>query len=163
VNQELFYATSSALCFTLLGFWWVVVQFRHADLTRTRAARSFSLLVSLQFLLPGFISLASLAAGEGSPLWRAVFATAGIAGLLSGLVALRARSRERALGVVGGLAWLTTPVYAVLTVIAMVPDAVRAAGFVPIQVEAFVLTALLLIGVLIAWFLFVEPVPSEPA
>ena len=163
MNQEVFYATSSALCFTLLGFWWVVVQFRHADLTRTRAARAFSLLVSLQFMLPGFVSLASLAAGEGSPLWRMVFATAGIAGLLSGLVALRVRSRERALGVAGGLAWLMAPVYVVLTLIALAPEAVRSAGFVPIQVEAFVLTALLLIGVLIAWFLFVEPVAGEAA
>lgn len=161
MNQELFYATSSALCFTLLGFWWVVVQFRHADLTRTRAARSFSLLVSLQFLLPGFISLASLAAGEGSPLWRVVFAGAGLAGLGSVLIALWNRSRVTSLGVVGRVAWLAAPAYVALTAVALAPDAVRSAGFVPLQVEAFILVALLLIGVLIAWFLFVEPVPGE--
>ena len=161
MNQEVFYATSAALCFTLLGFWWVVVQFRHADLTSTRGARAFSLLVSLQFILPGFISLASLAAGEDSPLWRLVFATAGVCGLLAGMVALRLRGRERALGLVGGLTWLTAPAYIVLTLIPLRPDVLRNAGFVPIQVEAFVLIALLLIGVLIAWFLFVEPAAAD--
>jgi hypothetical protein len=48
-----------------------------------------------------------------------------------------------------------------LTAVALLPDLVRKAGFVPIQVEAFILVALLLIGVLIAWFLFVEPVHGE--
>ena len=28
-----FYATTSAVSFTLLGFWWVVVQFRHDEMT----------------------------------------------------------------------------------------------------------------------------------
>ncbi len=41
------------------------------------------------------------------------------------------------------------------------PDLVRNAGFVPLQVEAFVLVGLLLVGVLVAWFLFVEPAPAD--
>ena len=32
-----FYATTSAVSFTLLGFWWVVVQFRHEEMTRDPA------------------------------------------------------------------------------------------------------------------------------
>jgi hypothetical protein len=158
MNQEVFYATSAALCFTLLGFWWVVVQFRHGDLTRTRAARMFALFVSLQFMLPGFISLASLAAGEG-PLWRFVFVTAGVAGVLSVVAASIGRAGMPRLVVY--LSWLAAPAYVVLTLIAISPEAVRNAGFVPLQVEAFVLTALLLIGVLVAWFLFVEPSSAE--
>lgn len=158
MNQEVFYATAAALCFTLLGFWWVVVQFRHGDLTRTRSTRTFALLVSLQFMLPGFISLASLAAGDG-PLWRLVFATAGVAGLASVIAAVR--SGAGPLGLVSRIAWLAAPAYVLLTVIAVLPEAVRSAGFVPLQVEAFILVALLLIGVLIAWFLFVEPAPAD--
>ena len=158
MNQETFYATSSALCFTLLGFWWVVVQFRHGALTRTRAARLFALFVSLQFMLPGFVSLASLAAGEG-PFWRLVFVTAGVAGLASAIAAWLARSDMP--GTVVVLALLSAPLYLILTAIAVSPDLVRNAGFVPLQVEAFVLIGLLLIGVLVAWFLFIEPVPGE--
>ena len=158
MNQEVFYATAAALCFTLLGFWWVVVQFRHGDLTRTRSTRTFALLVSLQFMLPGFISLASLAAGDG-PLWRLVFATAGVAGLASVIAAVRSGSGAR--GLVSRIAWLAAPAYVLLTVIAVLPEAVRSAGFVPLQVEAFILVALLLIGVLIAWFLFVELAPAD--
>ena len=32
-----FYATTSAVSFTLLGFWWVVVQFRHNEMTQDPA------------------------------------------------------------------------------------------------------------------------------
>jgi hypothetical protein len=156
MNQEVFYATAAALCFTLLGFWWVVVQFRHAELTRTPATRAFALLVSLQFMLPGFISLASLAAGEG-PLWRLVFASAGLAGFASVLVAVRRGAGSSALGLVGRIAWFAAPAYALLTAVAIAPEAVRSLGLVPLQVEAFILVALLLLGVLIAWFLFVQP------
>jgi hypothetical protein len=42
MDTTAFYAASSALCFTLLGFWWVVVQFRHAELTRDVASRRFT-------------------------------------------------------------------------------------------------------------------------
>ena len=69
MNQEVFYATSAALCFTLLGFWWVVIQFRHGDLTRTRAARMFALFVSLQFMLPGFVCWRRSLPAR-SPHWR---------------------------------------------------------------------------------------------
>ena len=37
MDTATFYATTSAVSFTLLGFWWVVVQFRHDEMTGTRA------------------------------------------------------------------------------------------------------------------------------
>ena len=30
-NMEAFYQTVATFCFTLLGLWWGVVQFRHSD------------------------------------------------------------------------------------------------------------------------------------
>ena len=53
MDTTTFYAATSALCFTLLGFWWVVVQFRHEELTRDVASRRFIFLVSLHFIVPG--------------------------------------------------------------------------------------------------------------
>jgi len=53
LDTTTFYATSSALCFILLGFWWIVVQFRHAELMRNRRLRRFAFLVSLHFIIPG--------------------------------------------------------------------------------------------------------------
>ena len=88
MNTDTFYAATSALCFTLLGFWWVVVQFRHSEMTATPTARRFAFLVSLYFLLPGLISLAALIAATGV-LWRLAFGAAGIAGILAVLVATR--------------------------------------------------------------------------
>jgi hypothetical protein len=80
MNIDAFYSAASALCFTLLGFWWVVVQFRHAELTHDRGPRRFAFLVSLHFILPGLASLASLLAGTGT-LWRLTFGITGVTGV----------------------------------------------------------------------------------
>ena len=69
MDTTAFYTAASALCFTLLGFWWVVVQFRHEELTGDAASRRFMFLVSLHFIVPGLVSLASLLAiGAGGAL-----------------------------------------------------------------------------------------------
>jgi len=67
MDTTTFYAASSSLFFTLLGFWWVVVQFRHAELTRDAASRRFMFLVSLHFILPRLVSLASLRPATSAP------------------------------------------------------------------------------------------------
>ena len=55
-----FYATTSAVSFTLLGFWWVVVQFRHDEMTQDPGRRRLAFVVSLHFILPGLMSLGAL-------------------------------------------------------------------------------------------------------
>jgi hypothetical protein len=163
MNTDTFYAAASALCFTLLGFWWVVVQFRHTEMTATVAARRFAFIVSLYFLVPGLVSLASLAAGAG-PLWRWVFGAAGIAGILAALAAVRLATAGGTIRMLARWSWAAVPLYAFLIVVALVPNLAREnLALEPLQVEGFLLIAIMFVGVVFAWLLFTEPVGGSDA
>ncbi|MGI8999748.1 MAG: hypothetical protein ACR2GO_08590 [Candidatus Limnocylindria bacterium] len=161
MDTTTFYAAASALCFTLLGFWWVVVQYRHAELTRDAAARRFTFLVSLHFIVPGLVSLASLLATGA--MWRIAFALAGLTGIAATVAGLRAAGSMRSL--LGGMHrafWLGIPIYGLVTAVALAPDVVRTTlGIEPLQVEGLLLLVILLIGILLAWFLFTGSQPSD--
>jgi hypothetical protein len=157
MDTTAFYTASSALCFTLLGFWWVVVQFRHEVLTRDAASRRFMFLVSLHFIVPGLVSLASLLAT--GPMWRVAFGLAGVTGIAAAIAGIRAvRSMPGLLGGITGAVWLGIPIYGLITVIALVPDIVRTSlGLEPLQVEGLLLLVILLLGILVAWSVFTGP------
>jgi hypothetical protein len=163
MNTDTFYAAMSALCFTLLGFWWVVVQFRHAEMTGTVTARRFAFLVSLYFLLPGLISLAAIIAA-GGVIWRLSFAAAGIVGIVAILVATRHTTARGIIRTLARWSWVAIPFYAILTIVAIAPDLARnGLQLEPLQVEGLVLVALMLVGVVFAWLLFTEPMGSSEA
>ena len=163
MNTDPFYAASSAPCFTLLGFWWVVVQFRHAEMTATARARRLAFLVSLYFLLPGLVSLASLLIG-GGPLWRLAFASAGVAGIAAVVIAGRGATDSRTIRMLSRWSWIALPLYALLTMFAFAPGLARSVlGLEPLRVEGYVLVAILFLGVIFAWLLFTEPVSAEAA
>ncbi len=158
MNTDAFYAAASALCFTLLGFWWVVVQFRHAELTSEPGPRTFAFLISLQFILPGLVAMASLLAGGGA-LWRVVFALAGVVGIAAVVVAARVPGAgSGVLRSISRLTWIAVPFYALLVLFAVAPNLARdALTLEPLQVEGYLLMVILLIGILLAWFLFTDP------
>ena len=156
MDTTAFYAAAAALCFTLLGFWWVVVQYRHDFLTTERGMRRFSFLVSLQFILPGLVSLASLL--TSGPLWRVAFAIVAV----TGIAAVVTIVRENSVGPIARLAraaLVTLPVYLAIGLVALVPDIAKVGlGVEPLQVEGLLLVLVVLIGVLLAWELFTDPV-----
>lgn len=163
MDTTAFYAASSGLCFTLLGFWWVVVQFRHADLTRDVASRRFTFFVSLHFIVPGLVSAASLLAT--GPMWRVAFALAGLTGVAAAAAGMRAAAATPALNTgILRAGWLGVPIYGLVTVIALLPDIVRTnLGIEPLQVEGLLLLVILLIGILLAWSLFTGPQATDEA
>jgi hypothetical protein len=166
MDTNAFYSTASGLCFTLLGFWWVVVQFRHDELTSDGPRRRLAFVVSLHFVIPGIMSLASLLAGDNGLLWRIAFAGAGILGLVAVLIVGRqpVPGAAGALGLVQRFEWLVAPLYVVLTAVAIAPDIARSGlGLMPLQVEGYVLTTIVLLGILFAWALFTGPVPRHDA
>jgi hypothetical protein len=166
MDTNAFYSTASGLCFTLLGFWWVVVQFRHDELTSDGPRRRLAFVVSLHFVIPGIMSLASLLAGDNGVLWRIAFAGAGILGVVAVVIVGRQPVPGAAgvLGLVQRFEWLAVPLYVVLTVVAIAPDIARSGlGLMPLQVEGYVLTTLVLLGILFAWALFTGPVPRHDA
>jgi len=158
MNTDTFYAAASALCFTLLGFWWVVVQFRHVELTHAAGPRRFAFLVSLYFVLPGLVSLASLLAGGGI-LWRLSFGLAGIVGIVAVVVGTRqVTATSGTMAALARWSWLAVPLYALLGVIAAFPEIARKGlGLEPLQVEGYILVVILLLGILFAWMLFTDP------
>jgi hypothetical protein len=83
-----FYLSFSAVCFTLLGLWLIVVQTRHAEWRGSPLHRRRAYAVAMHFSLPGLMSLLALVDPESSALWRASFATAAIGGAVA-LLALR--------------------------------------------------------------------------
>ena len=157
-----FYATTSAVSFTLLGFWWVVVQFRHGEMTQDPGRRRLAFVVSLHFILPGLMSLGALLTADAPLIWRLTFATAGIAGMLAVVLASRGIGDPTgAIAMVGRFEWLALPLYLVLTIVAISPDLLKGpTGLAPLQVEGAIMTLLVFLGIVFAWALFTEPQPT---
>jgi len=162
MDTATFYATASALSFTLLGFWWVVVEFRHGELTADPAQRRLAFVISLHFILPGLMSLASLLTGDQPFIWRVTFATAGVLGMVASVMAARGARGPSGTTTFGRWMWLGLPLYALITAVAVRPDLVRSRlSLEPLQVEGLTMTLLVLLGILFAWFLFTEPHASD--
>jgi hypothetical protein len=157
-----FYATTSAVSFTLLGFWWVVVQFRHNEMTQDPGRRRLAFVVSLHFILPGLMSLGALLTADAPLVWRLTFGSAGVAGMIA--VVIGSRGVKDPTGVIAALGrweWLALPLYLVITLVAVSPESVKTAvGLMPLQVEGVVMTLLVGLGILFAWALFTEPQPA---
>jgi hypothetical protein len=166
--MDAFYQTVAAFCFTLLGLWWAVVQFRHAewmnDLRQRRAAYS----VHLSFLVPGIMSLGAMIAGDIKILWRLVFIVACGFGILA-MIFLSVGAPAPKAKPNGGFfirqgRWLTIVLYALIAIVAVQPTLVGAlgAGLKPLQVEGLLLTLLVFVGVSVAWDFLAEPSGSTP-
>src|SRR6266536_590951 len=77
-----FYVSFSAVCFTLLGLWLIVVHTRHAELRGSARHRRRVYGVAMHFSLPGLMSMVAMVDPESSALWRASFAIAAIGGAM---------------------------------------------------------------------------------
>ena len=144
--MDAFYQTVAAFCFTLLGLWWAVVQFRHAewmnDLHQRRAAYS----VHLSFLVPGIMSLGAMIAGDVKILWRLVFIVACAFGILA-MIFLSVGASTGGTKTHGGFfirqgRWLTIALYALIALVAAKPTLAGVFGgtLKPLQVEGLLLT-----------------------
>jgi hypothetical protein len=153
MDVNAFYGILAGLSFTLLGLWWVACQARMSWLL-DRVGRGMAYAVSLHFVLPGAMSLLSLVAPDVPVLWRAAFATAGGSGLIgSGLLAITMRRRSPDIALLRLLQWITLPLYAVVTLVALAPGIVGGIGIglTPLQIEAMTLVLVILLGTQIAW------------
>jgi hypothetical protein len=164
VDVQTFYVTVSAISFTLLGLWWVVVQDRETWRMNVERRR-MAYVVSLHFVLPGVMSVVALLAPDLGILWRITFLTAGLLGLVGAVYVVRTLTDEHDCPrLVRLIEWVAIPVYALIAVVAVIPERVQGLGIglTPLQVEGISLAILLFFGVQAAWVLLVEP-PREPA
>jgi len=149
-----FYISFSAVCFTLLGLWLIVVQTRHAEWRGSPLRRRRAYGVGLHFSLPGLMSLLALINPNSSVLWRTSFAIAAIGG-----AAVLIAVRGPAPGKLGLTAYLSAiALYAVIGILAIAPSIVSGLGVeaTPVRVEAVLLTILVFIGANVAWLLLFE-------
>jgi hypothetical protein len=156
-----FYISFSAVCFTLLGLWLIVVQTRHAEWRRSALSRRRAYGVALQFSLPGLMSLLALVNPASSALWRASFAIVAIGGAVVLIVV-----RGPAVGKLGLTAYIfAIALYALIGILAIAPRIVGGLGLgaTPVRVEAVLLIILVFAGVNVAWLLLFEEAQSEGA
>jgi hypothetical protein len=154
-----FYISFSAVCFTLLGLWLIVVQTRHDEWRGSALARRRAYGVALHFSLPGLMSLLALVNPDSSVLWRTSFAIAAIGGAVV-LIALRGA----AAGKFGLIAYtLAIVLYALIGLLAIAPRILGGLGLdaTPVRVEAVLLTVLVFAGVNVAWLLLFEEAPAD--
>jgi hypothetical protein len=149
-----FYISFSAVCFTLLGLWLIVVQTRHAEWRGSPLRRRRAYGVALHFSLPGLMSLLALVNPSSSALWRTSFAIAAIGGAVV-LIAVRGPAP----GKLGLAAYMSVIVlYALIGILAIAPRIVSGLGLeaTPVRVEAVLLTILVFVGANVAWLLLFE-------
>jgi hypothetical protein len=146
-----FYVAFATVCFTLLGLWIIVVQTRHAEWRQSPVHRRRAYAIALHFSLPGLMSLLSLVDPASTDLWRISFAI--VAG--GGVLAL-ALVRGPAPTGLGAAAYMAAVVlYVLIALVAVAPGMVAEIGVLarPLRVEAVLLTALVFLGVNVAWLL----------
>jgi len=152
-----FYSATCSVSFALLGLWWVVVQFKYDTWLRDPQRRRRAYLIALMFLLPGVMSLASLASVRFSTLWQVGFGVAGLVGLVESIRAVRLMPDADATAKVLGV--LTAVLYLVVTVIALVPTLPARLGLDlrGLEAEAIAVTGLLVLGASMVWRMFADP------
>ena len=153
-----FYISFSAICFTLLGLWLIVVQTRHGEWRESPLHRRRAYGVAIHFSLPGLMSLPALVNPASSSLWRVSFAIAATGGVVA-LIALRGPAPGR----FGQTAYaLAMALYAVIGILAIAPRIATglAPGTAPVRAEAILLIILVFAGVNVAWLLLFEEAPA---
>jgi hypothetical protein len=155
-NTDEFYQTLSALAFTLLGLWAVVMELRLRAVKADVRERRHIYTVLLFFLLPGLMSLFAIV-DDSTLWWRLVFGISATLGLAEILLYFQLSSaahstRDVVLRAAGCIDYL------LVILVALRPTIARDLGieFTGIQVEAVLVTCLLVIGIHMVFFAIVE-------
>jgi hypothetical protein len=114
-----FFGVVSTVDFALLGLWWVTVQAR-ADLRRHHATASrMAYVVSQQFIVPGTASLLAQVDPAVTAVWRVSFAVAGVTGIAAIVLLVPALAASGEVTVARSLRFGAVPLYALMTLIAV--------------------------------------------
>jgi hypothetical protein len=142
-----FYSFAAQASLTLLGLWLVVLRAWPSDWADDPDRRATGYHVSLYFMLPGFASALSLLSTEASFFWRAGFGLAAIVGAVENLAMLGRRIAPKR------LVFLSVGLYALAGIVAAAPGLVTdlADDVTALHVEGVLLTAILFLGLNLAW------------
>ena len=161
---DTFYTTVAQASFTLLALWWVLLQIRHDEWIADQAYRRSIYDVSLYFLLPGMMSLASLLAVQDTSIWRVSFAVFGIVGLAESawLIARRGQMTS-ARGATRAADFVSILLYGCAALVAIWKELPSDLGIdlTPLELEGLFVAALLLTGISLAAAIFVGTGPHR--
>lgn len=151
-----FYKTISGVSFTLLGLWFVVVQLKYKEGAGDPQRRRHVYGVTLFFLIPAVMAMLSSINTEMKMLWRVTFGITGALGLVEIVLYFATDGiRTKSASVLRMLAIL---VYIPIVLVALSPSLVDDVGIdlLPREVEAILLSAVIVIGVHLAFLALTE-------
>lgn len=158
--MDSFYATVTTFSFTLLGLWWAVLQLRLHEWLDEPAKQRMAHSVFLALLIPGIMSLGAQIAPDIHIVWRLVFITASVGGIIATFFMMRAMRQDTSNGFFSRVGrWLTMALYIFILLTALFPEAWGVIGFTGLQGGALWVTLLVFLGVMLAW----EAVMESPA
>jgi hypothetical protein len=162
---ETFYQTVSQVCFTLLGFWLIVLQTKYQEWSGKRERRRMIVNISLYFLLPGTMSLLAMLAIQATAIWRVAFVVTSTLGAVESVFMVRnLQQRERSYLVAILLRVIGIVFFALIAVVGLFPDLFHGAGLTPLTVAGVLLTLIVIEGIALMWIYLIAPVDaSEPA
>lgn len=150
MDLNAFYGVVAATSFALLGLWWNVVENR-PDWMRNEQLRGLMGGVYLSFLIPGAMSLGAQIGGPNPLVWRAVFLVAALLGLFYTFRLMRRTHAIAAGGFVTRNRWIILLLYTIILLLALFPGLGLLLGLTGLQVEAFIVVFLVIIGHGLAW------------
>jgi hypothetical protein len=160
VDLSAFYAVVSGINFTLLGLWWVAAPKLAEAGVDSAFGRRMAYLVSLQFVIPGTVSLLSQVAPDVPGLWRVSFTAAGLAGAAGSVMLANALRRLPGQSVIASLmVFAAAPLYVIVALVAAIPPLTEGRGLslTALQIEGILLCLLVFLGVQAAWVVAMAP------
>jgi hypothetical protein len=152
-----FYAVMAATCFTLVGLWWSVVKSK-PEWLKNETTKRLAGGVYASFLIPALMSLGAQIGGTATPfLWQLVFIIAAGAGIVFSSRLIQVTRAANPKGAFSKNFWVVPVLYGLILFFALFPGIARAIGLLPLQLEALLLSGLLLISHMMAWEFMTVP------
>jgi hypothetical protein len=156
-----FYGTFSTIAFTVFGLWMFVAQARFREWMASPDHYRRASAVSLQFALPGIMSLIALIDTDSKVLWQWAFGvTSALAVVLLALLARRTGATPRGVNEVANAVAIV--LFVCSAVVSVWPGIVDDLGLSapPRGVEFFFFCMLLLNGLVTAWLMLFSDTPA---
>ena len=150
MDTNLFYAITAASCFTLVGLWWSVVKSK-PEWLKDEARRRLAGGVYASFLIPAMMSLAAQIGGTSPFVWQAVFIIAAGAGIVFSSRLIQVTRETNPDGAFSRNFWAVPLLYGLVLFFALFPGLARLFGLAALQMEALLLSGLILVAHMLTW------------
>jgi len=150
MDTNTFYAVTAATCFTLVGLWWSVAKDK-TEWFKDEAKKRLAGGVYASFLIPGLMSLGAQIGGDSQLVWRGVFVIAALAGMMFSSKLIKLTRAANPNGAFSRNSWVVPALYGLVLFFAIFAPFARFVGLQPLQLEALILSGLILCAHMLAW------------